>query len=150
MDSESAPMARSTIDVDAAAMSLGNGLGNTEPQTGPSLALCAGRVGAVKPLEDAFVFGFGEARPRVRHLEQYPGATVLEGEGDAATGWRKLDAIVHQIQQQAPQAGIISLDGCRCEWSAGASNAPGCGQDLRVLQNFRHQLGEVYWLAVHP
>ena len=37
-------------------MGLGNGLGNAEPQTGPSPAVCTGRFSAVEPLEDLLLF----------------------------------------------------------------------------------------------
>ena len=136
-------MARGTVNLDMSAMGLGNGLGNAEPQTGPSLAVRAGRVSAVEPLENLPLFCQGETNPCVSHPQRRPGATAVQGEGHTAAGWSVLNTIVHQIQQQPPQAFIIPLDGRRVQrpWLYG--EALGSSQDPGLSHDLGHQLSQV-------
>ena len=73
----------------------------------------------------------------------------MQGEGHTAAGRGVLDTIVHQIQQQPPQAFIIPLDGRRVQrpWLYG--EALGSSQDPGLSHDLRHQLSQVHWLAVH-
>jgi len=94
-------------------MRLGNRLGDAQPQPDPLLALVTGRSSTIEALEDLRLLLWRDAYTGVCDAERGPGSTALEGEDHLATGWRVLEAVIHQVQQQLSEALWIPLDSDR-------------------------------------
>ena len=79
-------------------MCLGNGVGNTEPETSPPCLPHLGISGTVKTLQNVRLLFWGEADAGIRDTQRRPGVLPLQGERNPATGRRVFETIVNQIQ----------------------------------------------------
>lgn len=83
-------------------MSLSNGVGNAEPETGPPCLLHLDIGGTVKTLKNVRLLFWGEADAGIRDTQRCPGVLPLHGESHPAAGRRVFETVVNQIQQESP------------------------------------------------
>src|SRR5579872_2266363 len=102
-DAEGRAAADAALDVDLAAMGLGDVLDDGEAEAGPPLLAGAPLVDPVEALEDARDRLRGDADAGVAHLEHRLAATAAgitpHADGDPAVRTVVLDGVVEQVEE---------------------------------------------------
>ncbi len=96
-------------------MGHGNGLGDTQSQTGSAASLGPGFGSPVKTVEYLHLLIFGKAHPRVRDAHLGPFAVTAKGERDPAARRGVLMALSIRFTQQPLEVLPVSLDGSRLD-----------------------------------
>ena len=92
-----ASLAGGTFNLDASPMGLGDGAGDTQPQT-DALCVSGARLGSsVKAAEDQLLFILGKANARIGDPQGCPIFFRLKRYSDAPTFWGVFDCVVHQV-----------------------------------------------------
>ena len=121
---------------DSAAVSLGNGLGDTEAKAGTA-PLGLGFGGAEKTGKNFFLFNGAKTDTGVYDADSDLLVVCLQGEGDTASGLSIFDGIIHQIEEHPLQ--MLPIRGNKDGRGDIAMQGNGflCGQPLQPSRRFQ-------------